>query len=87
MSSVLRRCFALTALLLVVPASASAEVRPLGTTINRTWPAHTGYTAQSAELTVLDVASSPSWPLAKPPYFWAHQISFVHGDGGYVGLQ
>ena len=87
MSSVLRRCFALTALLLVVPASASAEVRPLGTTINRTWPAHTGYTAQSAALTVLDVASSPSWPLAKPPYFWAHQISFVHGDGGYVGLQ
>ncbi|HEV2781562.1 MAG TPA: DUF3472 domain-containing protein [Actinophytocola sp.] len=65
----------------VAPAPASAEVAPNGTYSNWTWPATgTGYYNFDQRLTILGHNAGTH-------YFWAHQMHFIAGDGGYLGLQ
>jgi len=72
----------LATLAALVPATAShAAVAPNGTYSNWTWPAtSTGYYNFDERLTI--IGHSPG-----THYFWAHQMHFVGGDGGYLGLQ
>jgi hypothetical protein len=62
-------------------AAPAYAVAPNGTYSNWTWPAtSTGYDNFDQRLTIL--GHSPG-----THYFWAHQMHFVAGDGGYLGLQ
>jgi len=65
----------------VAPATPAFAVVPNGTYSPWTWPAtSTGYYNFDQRLTVLGHSSGTH-------YFWAHQMHFVDGDGGYLGLQ
>lgn len=65
----------------VVPTASAFAVTPNGTYSNWTWPAtSTGYYNFDQRLTILGHSSGTH-------YFWAHQMHFVAGDGGYLGLQ
>jgi len=71
----------LAAVAAVAPAVPAYAVAPNGTYSNWTWPATTtGYYNFDQRLTVLGHSSGTH-------YFWAHQMHFVDGDGGYLGLQ
>jgi len=62
-------------------APAYAAVAPNGTYSWWYWPASsTGYYNFDERVTI--IGHSPG-----THYFWAHQIGFVGGDGGYLGLQ
>jgi hypothetical protein len=64
----------------LTPTPATA-VAPNGTYSNWSWPASsTGYYNFDERLIIL--GHSPG-----THYFWAHQVGFVGGDGGYLGLQ
>jgi len=66
-----------------VPGGAPAPVLVTGTYTGWTWP--TPPVAGWRSLTLsLDVTIDPG---AASPFFYAHQVSFVGGVGGYVGLQ
>jgi len=63
------------------PGVAYAAVAPNGTYSWWYWPASgAGYYNFDERLTIL--GHSPG-----THYFWAHQVGFVGGDGGYLGLQ
>lgn len=59
----------------------SSAVVPTGTYTNWWWsPPSTGFTNVVHGLTIEKVTTDSS-------YFWAHQIKFIDGVGGYIGLQ
>jgi hypothetical protein len=58
---------------------AHAAVAPNGTYSNWYWPG-TGYYNFDQRLKILGHSAGTH-------YFWAHQIGFAAGDGGYLGLQ
>ena len=72
---------ALVGVFAVAAPQAAYAVAPNGTYSNWTWPAtSTGYYNFDQRLTILGHSSGTH-------YFWAHQMHFVGGDGGYLGLQ
>jgi hypothetical protein len=72
---------ALAAVAAVAPTTPASAVAPNGTYSNWTWPSTTtGYYNFDQRLTIVGHSSGTH-------YFWAHQMHFVAGDGGYLGLQ
>jgi RHS repeat-associated protein len=63
------------------PQAADAAVAPSGTYSNWYWPTTTsGYYNMDQRLTIRGHTAGSH-------YFWAHQFEYLHGDGGYLGLQ
>lgn len=61
--------------------SSTQPTQPGGTYSDWNWPQLSGgYSSFAHQLKIEDVTPNA-------PYFWAHQVGFDSGDGGYIGLQ